>query len=36
MYYVCLRYARHASEAQDMLQDGFIKVFDNIGSFKSN
>jgi RNA polymerase sigma factor (sigma-70 family) len=36
MYYVCLRYARHASEAQDMLQDGFIKVFDNIGSFKSH
>lgn len=36
MYYVCLRYARHASEAQDMLQDGFIKVFDNISSFKSN
>lgn len=36
MYYVCLRYARHASEAQDMLQDGFIKVFDNISSFKNN
>ena len=36
MYYVCLRYARHASESQDMLQDGFIKVFDNIRSFKSN
>lgn len=36
MYYVCLRYARHSSEAQDMLQDGFIKVFDNISSFKSN
>ena len=35
-YFVCLRYARHASEAQDMLQDGFIKVFDNIGSFKFN
>lgn len=36
MYYVCLRYARHSSEAQDMLQDGFIKIFDNISSFKSN
>jgi len=36
MYFVCLRYARHASEAQDMLQDGFIKVFDNIGAFKFN
>jgi len=36
MYYVCLRYARHEHEAQDMLQDGFIRVFDNISSFKSN
>lgn len=36
MYYVCLRYARHELEAQDMLQDGFIKVFDNLASFKSN
>ncbi len=35
MYFVCLRYARHDSEAQDMLQDGFIKVFDNLKSFKS-
>ena len=36
MYFVCLRYARHDLEAQDMLQDGFIKVFDNLTSFKSN
>jgi RNA polymerase sigma-70 factor (ECF subfamily) len=36
MYYVCLRYARHEMEAQDMLQDGFIKVFDNIAKFKNN
>ena len=36
MYYVCLRYAKHASEAQDISQDGFIKVFDNIMSFKFN
>lgn len=36
MYFVCLRYARHDSEAQDMLQDGFIKVFDNISKFKFN
>lgn len=35
MYFVCLRYARHELEAQDMLQDGFIKVFDNISKFKS-
>lgn len=36
MYFVCLRYARHELEAQDMLQDGFIKVFDNISKFKNN
>jgi len=36
MYYVCLRYARHELEAQDMLQDGFVKVFDKIASFKNN
>jgi RNA polymerase sigma-70 factor (ECF subfamily) len=34
MYFVCLRYARHEMEAQDMLQDGFVKVFDNISKFK--
>lgn len=36
MYYVCLRYARHEMEAQDILQDGFIKVFDNISKFKND
>lgn len=35
MYFVCLRYARHELEAQDMLQDGFIKVFDNLAQFRS-
>jgi RNA polymerase sigma-70 factor (ECF subfamily) len=34
MYFVCLRYARHELEAQDILQDGFIKVFDHIAQFK--
>jgi RNA polymerase sigma-70 factor (ECF subfamily) len=36
MYFVCLRYARHQMEAQDMLQDGFVKVYDNLESFRSN
>ena len=27
MYAVCLRYARTPSDAADMLQDGFVKVF---------
>lgn len=31
---VCLRYASNKEEAQDLLQDGFIKVFQNISSFK--
>lgn len=31
---VCMRYARDRSEAEDMLQEGFIKVFNNIGKFK--
>lgn len=35
MLAVCLRYARHRLEAEDILQEGFIKVFNNIGSFKS-
>ena len=31
---VCLRYARHRAEAEDLLQDGFIKVFDNMRQFE--
>jgi RNA polymerase sigma-70 factor (ECF subfamily) len=34
MYAVCLRYARHQLEAQDLLQEGFIKVFDKLHSFR--
>jgi len=34
MYGVCLRYSRDATEAEDNLQDGFIKVFDKIGTFR--
>lgn len=35
MMTVCLRYARHRMEAEDILQDAFIKVFDNIKRFES-
>lgn len=31
---VCMRYARNASDAEDILQDSFIKVFDKIHQFK--
>jgi RNA polymerase sigma factor (sigma-70 family) len=34
MYAVCLRYAGNAEEAEDILQEGFIKVFSKIGSFR--
>lgn len=35
MYAVCLRYASNTDEAQDILQDGFIKVFKKLDSFRS-
>ena len=31
---VCLRYARNRAEAEDLLQDSFIKIFDNIRQFE--
>lgn len=34
MLSVCLRYARHQMEAEDILQDAFIKVFDNLEKFQ--
>ncbi|MFM1932491.1 MAG: hypothetical protein RL226_1794 [Bacteroidota bacterium] len=33
MMSVCLRYTRDADQAQDILQDGFIKVFGNIDKY---
>jgi len=32
---VCHRYARSSADAEDILQDSFIKVFGKIGQFKS-
>lgn len=34
MFTVCLRYANDHMEAEDMLQDGFIRVFNNLHQFK--
>ncbi len=34
MYAVCLRYSNNADDAQDLLQDGFIKVFKNLEKFR--
>lgn len=36
MYGVCLRYASSEAEASDMLQEGFIKVFEGLHQFKQN
>lgn len=34
MYAVCLRYAGNAEEAQDILQEGFVKIFRKMDSFR--
>ncbi len=34
MYAVCLRYCKDAEDAQDLLQDGFIKIFKNLEKFR--
>lgn len=36
MYGFCLRYSNNSDDANDLLQDGFLKVFDNIGSYKGD
>lgn len=36
MYAVCLRYASDAEEAQDILQEGFIKVYKKLDSFRGD
>ncbi len=33
MYALCKRYAKSEDEAEDVLQDGFVKVFTKIGQF---
>lgn len=35
MLAVCMRYSKNKSDAEDILQDAFIKIFNNIGSFKN-
>jgi RNA polymerase sigma factor (sigma-70 family) len=34
MYGVCLRYAANAEGAEDILQEGFIKIFNKISSYR--
>lgn len=35
MFAVCQRYAGNADDAQDILQDGFVKIFKNLSRFRS-
>ena len=35
MLVVCLRYTHHRAEAEDLLQEGFIKVFKHIHEFRN-
>ena len=36
MLAVCMRYSKHRMEAEDLLQDGFIRVFMNLDQFKND
>jgi RNA polymerase sigma factor (sigma-70 family) len=35
MYGICLRYCGSAEDAQDVLHEGFLKIYDKIGQFES-
>ena len=35
MHYVCLRYVKNVPDAEDVLQEGFIKVFKNLANYKN-
>ena len=35
MYAVCVRYSKDSTEAEDVMQDGFVKVFQHIHNFKN-
>jgi RNA polymerase sigma factor (sigma-70 family) len=34
LYAVCLQYSANNEEARDILQEGFIKIFENLGNYK--
>jgi len=35
LYAVCLQYSGNDEEARDILQEGFIKIFENLGHYKN-
>ncbi len=36
MFAICLRYSKNQMDAEDILQDGFIKLFNNLGKFRGD
>lgn len=34
MFAICLRYVRHRADAEDVLQDAFIKIYENMHTFR--
>ncbi len=34
LYGICLRYAKNRADAEDILQDSFIRIFEKIGDYK--
>jgi RNA polymerase sigma-70 factor (ECF subfamily) len=36
MYTVCLRYSGNPEDARDLLQEGFIKIFKNLGKYRGD
>ena len=36
LFTICLKYSKDYEQARDTLQDGFIKIFQNISQFKGN
>jgi len=34
LFAICLRYSKDEDQAQDMLQESYIKIFNNLGNFK--
>lgn len=36
MMFVCLRYCKEQNDAEDALQEGFIKVFSNLAKYKND
>ena len=36
MYSICLRYAGDEDEAKDLLQEGFLKIFQKLGTYDAS